>query len=398
MDKKSIPVLCDPNSSCCGCSACAGVCPVGAITMQADDRGFLYPAINEVKCVRCGKCVKVCDFKRIGSAETTDGVLVYAARAKNEHIVTESSSGGVFTALSQWFLEQQGAIASAVFDYSQQLPVFRLYTDKQTRDAARGSKYIQAAMGDIYSECISWLKENPDKPLLFIGVGCQVAGFRNVLKEKGLRDRVVLADLICHGQPSGRLWQDYIRMLERKHNGKAEYVTFKDKRNGWNYPTAFARINGKEVPLEEYSHWFYEQYSLRSSCFRCPYTRVKRDTDLTIGDYWGIESVLPNFYNPMGNSLILVQSDKGRHMLEAVRDRLDLAESTVEDCLQPRLCSPAQEPARVEKFWKDYSVGGVESLIKKYHEDGRLLTLCKKIVSEGKRGIRKIRRILGSNT
>lgn len=395
MDKKSVPELCEPNSVCCGCSACAAICPAGAITMRADGRGFQYPAIDETKCVRCGKCVKVCDFKKSQADEKTGSVAVYAARAKDGQTVRESSSGGVFTVLSDWFLEQQGAVASVVYDYQQQLPVFRLYTDKQTRDAARGSKYIQAVMGDIYAECVSWLKENPDKQLLFVGVGCQVAGFRNILKEKGLRDRAVLVDLICHGQPSSALWQDYIRLLEQAFDGKIDYVTFKDKRNGWNYPMAYARINGAEVSLEAYSCWFYEQYSLRSSCFRCPYTCVKRDTDLTIGDYWGIESVLPEFYDPMGNSLILVQSDTGRRLLAELKDRLVLVESAVKDCLQPRLCSPAQENPRAEKFWRDYTEFGVEKLIEKYREDGKLLAACKKIVRKGKRGIRKICKILG---
>ena len=390
MGKKNVPVLCEPKSSCCGCSACATICPTKAIVMQEDERGFLYPVIDEERCVRCGKCEKTCDFKKRETAETADSVLVFASRAKNAKVVKESSSGGLFTVLSDWFLEQQGAVASVVYDYQQQLPVFRLYTNKQTRDAARGSKYIQAVMGDIYHECISWLKENPDKLLLFVGVGCQVAGFRKVLMEKGLRDRAVLVDLICHGQPSSKLWIDYIRKLEWKLHGKVAYVTFKDKRNGWNHPTAFAQIGDREVPLEEFSCWFYEQLSLRNSCFRCPYTCIQRDTDLTIGDYWGIESVLPDFYDPMGNSLILVQSDKGKRLLAAVEDRIELVKSSVQDCLQPRLCSPAQKNPRTEKFWKDYAKFGVEKLMTKYREDGKILTIYKKLVYKGMRVIKKI--------
>lgn len=390
MGKKNIPVLCEPKSSCCGCSACATLCPVKAIVMQEDKRGFLYPVIDEKRCIRCGKCKRICDFKKKESIKTANSVLVFASRAKNPKVVRESSSGGLFTVLSDWFLEQQGAIASVVYDYQQQLPVFRLYTDRQTRDAARGSKYIQAVMGDIYYECISWLEENPDKLLLFVGVGCQVAGFRKVLTEKGLRERVVLVDLICHGQPSSKLWIDYIRKLERDAGGKVDYVTFKDKRMGWNQPTAFVQIGDKEVPLEEYSCWFYEQLSLRNACFRCPYTCIERDTDLTIGDYWGIESVLPDFYDPMGNSLILVQSDMGRRLLTTLQDRIELAKSLVQDCLQPRLYSPAQKNPQAEMFWKDFEKFGVEKLVRKYREDGKLLALYKKLYYKGIRVIKKI--------
>ena len=58
-----IPVLFKEKSECCGCSACYCICANEAITMEEDDEGFNYPVIDETKCVRCYRCIKVCPFK-----------------------------------------------------------------------------------------------------------------------------------------------------------------------------------------------------------------------------------------------------------------------------------------------------------------------------------------------
>ncbi len=59
----SIPVLFQNKSECCGCSACAAICPVDAIAMTEDAEGFEYPIVDESKCVKCHQCLKVCPFK-----------------------------------------------------------------------------------------------------------------------------------------------------------------------------------------------------------------------------------------------------------------------------------------------------------------------------------------------
>ena len=51
------------KAECCGCTACASICPQSAITMKEDEEGFLYPIIDELKCVNCKMCIKVCVFK-----------------------------------------------------------------------------------------------------------------------------------------------------------------------------------------------------------------------------------------------------------------------------------------------------------------------------------------------
>lgn len=388
---KPLPDLSADPGICCGCTACMTVCPVNAITMQTDDNGFLRPVIAEEKCLRCGKCLGACAFKK--DSETTDTHLplhAYAVRSKDTNVVTNSSSGGAFTAISDWILRQQGAIASAVYDYASHTLRYRLYTDESTRNEARGSKYIHPILDDIYDICLQWMKENPEKPLLFVGTGCHVAGFHEVLNSANMRQQAILVDLICHGTPSPKLWTEYVQYLEKTHQGKAEYVSFKDKRNGWENPYAFVRIAGREIPLDSYSYWFYESFSQRESCFHCPYTKLPRTADLTIGDFWGINVALPDFYSSAGNSLVFVQTLNGDDLFDEIKKSIDFEEIPFSVCMQPRLETPGKPNVRQKQFWHDYQKNGVPYLIKHYHEDGKIKVFSKKVIRKGKRLLRKV--------
>lgn len=54
--------LAENKAECCGCSAYMSVCPRMAISMQPDEEVFLYPVIDETKCIKCGLCEKVCFY------------------------------------------------------------------------------------------------------------------------------------------------------------------------------------------------------------------------------------------------------------------------------------------------------------------------------------------------
>ena len=167
---------------------------------------------------------------------------VYAGRVRNKETLMLSSSGGAFTVLSDVFLEKGDAVAANVYNYQTNTSEFYLIQNKSERDAARGSKYVQSKPGEIFCEAYQWLISNPDRQLLFVGMGCQADGFRKYVEMKNIRDRVYIVDIICHGSPSPKLWKEYAESLENR-KGKITYLTFKDKRNGWKSPTAFVKSN-----------------------------------------------------------------------------------------------------------------------------------------------------------
>lgn len=301
-------------------------------------------------------------MKETGKSRT----VVYAGRVRDREILMRSSSGGAFTALTDAFLSRGDAVAAAVYNYQTHGTEFRLILTEQERDAARGSKYMQSTPGRIFRDALSWLEANPGRSLLFVGLGCQAEGFRRFARQKGFRDRVYIIDLICFGSMSPRLWKEYALSLERRFRGKITVLTFRDKRNGWENPSAFAEINGREVPVRDYLRIYYGRCALRPSCYICPFASTERKTDITIGDYWHIEKALPDFYDPDGVSLFLIHTDRGIRLFEQIRKNLDCRRSDVSLCLQPNLEAPAQRPAGREKFWREYRRKGIDPVIKKY--------------------------------
>ena len=380
---KEIPKLYEKKQDCCGCTACSAGCPKGAITMQTDAEGFSYPVIDGELCVSCNRCLAVCPFKQDHFAETEPQTIAYAARAKDQRVLEKSTSGGMFVPISNYILEQGGAVACCIYDYKDNQLNFQLVTNPQERDLAIGSKYINSQLGDIFQKCLQWLLDNPDKNLLFVGMGCQAAGFRSFMKTQKMSERVYVVDIICHGLPSDRIWKAYAEHLEKKYKGKLEQLAFRDKRKGWSHPIPVALVGGKEVSIKGYSNIFYSCNALKPSCYACPYATVKRQSDWTIGDYWGIEKVLPDFYDEKGNSLILVHTPRGNELFNAVSGQLDYCLTALEDCLQPNLVAPTARPAQREQFWRDYQKGGIHLLEAKYGGTSYFW-----------KGIHKIRRLL----
>lgn len=292
--------------------------------------------------------------------------LVYATRVKDKDVLKRSSSGGMFTVLSDLILEQGGAVVCCVYDYEKHAALFQLITEKKKREAALGSKYMQSIIGDSFVASEKWIKNNPGKELLFIGMGCQVEGFRKFAELRGFLNRVYLVDIICHGSPSPQIWHEYADMIERKNNGKITYLTFKDKRKGWGAPTAIAKINGKEILIKDYVKVFYDRCALRPSCHVCPYACTERKIDMTIGDYWNIEEIMPDFYSKNGNSLILIHSERGGKLLEGIKESIEYRESNTLECLQPNLIEPTIASKLRKQFWRDYHEKGIAYIMKKY--------------------------------
>lgn len=291
--------------------------------------------------------------------------IVYAGRLKDKSALMSSSSGGAFTALSDAFLKSGDAVVAAVYNYENHTVEFQMILDEKQRERAKGSKYMQSKPGDIYQKAYHWLMDNPKKELLFVGMGCQSDGFRKFSEIKGIRDRVYIVDIICHGSPSPKLWREYAESIQKK-DGRITYLTFKDKRNGWKSPTAYVKVNGSERPLKDYVKVFYNRCALRPSCYECPYATTERKTDMTIGDFWHIEETIPDFYDPNGNSLFLIHTGRGEELFEKIRDNMDYRLSNTAQCWQANLEAPTQKSEQRDVFWNDYQKKGIDFVIKKY--------------------------------
>lgn len=289
---------------------------------------------------------------------------VYAARLQDHEALVRSSSGGAFIAISDYFLANNNAILCSGYDYLTHQTEQMLIFDKTKRNQCIGSMYMQSYVLNSWKEAIEWLKRNPEKELAFFGLGCQGDAFIKICEKYNIRERVTIVDIICHGVPSPLIWKEYVGKLERE--GKISDINFRDKRNGWSKSIGVAKINGKEVSLSEWRRLYSSRMMLRPCCSVCPYTKIDRQTDITIGDFWGLEKSIPEFYNEDGTSLFLIHTDKGAELFDKLRDVLDYRKSDVSKCIQPNLQKPTEHSKHRQAFWRDYETKGIDYIVKKY--------------------------------
>ena len=289
--------------------------------------------------------------------------IVYAARIKNIDDLYKSSSGGLFTAITNLFISNGDYILSSIYNYKTQRLEFKIYNDVSSRDAARGSKYFKSEIGTTFKDAVTLLKNNPQKRLLFVGMGCQADGFENLCELSRIRDRVYIVDIICTGNPSSKVWKSFISRY-----GDVSYITFKDKRNGWYKPSAIAISNGEEVSIEEWLKIFYKHNADKPACAECPFARTERKVDIAIGDFWNIEHFLPDFFDQNGNAVVLVHTKKGLELFDSIKDELDFCESDLKSCWQNRLYTAPGKPVTRSAFWRDYNKHGIEYVLRKYEK------------------------------
>ena len=232
------------KNQCCGCTACKSICPKNAISMQADNEGFLYPIINKELCINCGLCKKVCAFQN----GYTRNSVVNAYAVKHHDIKTRlsSRSGGAFIPISDYIIQNNGTVYGAAFN--EDFSVSHIRAESCTeRDRMKGSKYVQSELGNIFLNVQNDLKDN--RYVMFSGTACQVAGLNNFLeKSKTKTDKLFTVDLVCHGVPSNKIWTDYLDYINNKHKGKKiTDVNFRDKSLGWDVHFESFCIDGKNI-------------------------------------------------------------------------------------------------------------------------------------------------------
>ena len=305
----------------------------------------------------------------------------YAAFIKDKTTLLNSSSGGMFTALSDVFLETNNAIVCCIYNPITDEPELQLIRSKVERDNARGSKYIQSNAKNIYAESLKFLKENIDKKILFFGTGCQAEAYIKFMRLKGLKSRIITTDIICHGVPSPKIWREYISMLKNQMGGdRVTYLSFRDKRTGWRSSSSIAKIDAKEVSVKNYKKYLYGPMTLRPSCYTCPFTKLSRDTDLTIGDFWGIEKNYPDMMNEDGVSIVIVHSLIGAELFEHVKEKIVWKETEISKSLQDNLIKPTSYSPYRNVFMQYYQKNGFQKTLKLYADDSFLGKIKRKLL------------------
>lgn len=313
-------------NDCCGCGACAQACAHSCITMQSNPEGFLVPSVNRTNCVECGLCEKVCPVKNTKPRNKTP--KVYIGRITDEQLLNSCSSGGMAYLMSKTIIEEGGVVFGVRFN-EQWETVYDYAEDIERLEQFKGSKYIDAIVGDVYKQVQQFLHHG--RKVLFIGTPCHVSGLNHFLRK--VYDNLITVDIMCHAVPSPMVWKRYLNELT---SDPIKKVSFRSKVFGWeNYGVCIETSKGVIVhepnDANIYMQGFLQGLTVRTSCANCSARRFSSGSDIMIGDYWELSKCYPDLYDEKGMSLIFACTSKGDDLLHRIQMPFFLKSISMED-------------------------------------------------------------------
>lgn len=377
--------------SCYGCTACEKICPVKAITMSKDEEGFLYPKIDQSKCINCGLCKKRCIYKNrtiFSTQLNMDERKAFAAYIKDEKKLADSTSGGMYSALSDYFLaNKKGYVVGVRYD-DDLVPVYDITNDIEKAKLFRGSKYVLPKLNDIYEKT----KEKLDKGnhVLFVGSSCVVAGLKSYLNKD--YDKLLTIDFICHGYPSNEIFKKYVYQIERNENKKIVNVNFRNKSaKGWDTPHIEYNFEDgtkqiKRLGLDYYYCAFGAGKIQKRSCYNCEFFMHNKPSDITICDFWAIRKKmhLDMYNNNKGVSGLFINTEKGEKIFNSIKKNCVIKNIPFEDVFSGNICYPIDLSDERIKIFDDLKNPPISAILDQY------VNLEKKSVSRKRQLIRLV--------
>lgn len=307
------------KNKCCGCTACASVCPKNCIKMAPDQEGFLYPIVDQDNCVNCNQCVKVCQF--LNKTERHKVESSYIVHHSDPSTRNRCTSGGAFTCMAEYFIRNGGVVYGAAFD-SEMVVRHRRVDTLEGISALSGSKYVQSNLGNIFQLVQKDIRSG--KHVLFSGTPCQVEGLKLFLQ--GEDQGLVTVDFACHGVPSPYVWQSYLEFMQDREKSKIVSANFRSKKYGYLNPVMeISYENGRKFFLSAHIDLmlksFFNEISSRPSCHNCIVKTTERISDITVLDCWHSKKVGNLKKNDnKGWTTVLVHTSSGIDLLDNLND------------------------------------------------------------------------------
>lgn len=356
------------SEKCTSCLACYSICPVEAISITTDAQGFYRPCVDNNICIDCFLCQKVCPTNTI-PMHNNSPKEVFACFVKDEEIRSNSSSGGFFSQIANYFLNEGGIVFGAGFDENLQIEHFGVNTNKDLIKL-RASKYVQSYIGNTFKQVKQLLTQG--KKVLFSGTPCQISGLMGYLGNMD-RQNLLLIDLVCHGVPSPKLYNDFLSYLQNEYLSKPVKVNFRYKPNGWKsfgmrVDFANSEIYFKDLFEDPYLIGFLKNFFLNPACYTCQFANTNRPGDITIADFWGYHNNDELFDDDKGITLVITNNTKGINAYKLIESELAATNKTLAEAVagNASLVKPTFKNKRYEEFWQDYNKDDFISLIQKF--------------------------------
>ena len=361
--------------SCTGCMACFNICPNSAIEMKMNEKGFFYPYINLDLCSDCGMCKKKCPVNFRAKRNDSIEKEVFAMWSLDDSIRYESSSGGAFSELAKVILNDGGVVFGAYWNDEIKVVHGKISSICELHKL-RKSKYVQSSIWNTYNDVLKYIKNG--KKILFCGTPCQIVGLLNVIPDN-LKENLYTIDIFCFGAASPGVFEEYKSFLENKYKKKILKIDLRTKITGWKkYVMSISFEDGTKIIKPQHtSLWlndFKKALTVRESCQNCNYNNINRIGDISLGDYWNFSPL--NKFEPdddRGISCIIVNSEKGKKLFEAIKGKTHISARSINDILlkQKRALGSEQLPVSdYNEFWKLYSKEGFYNTSKKFIDGG----------------------------
>ena len=351
---------------CVGCSACMNGCPQQCITMKRAEGGFLYPEINQERCIDCGHCREICPALHHESYAPEPHPRAYAAHHLEDTALEQCSSGGVFQLLAQDTLQRGGAVFGAVFDDSFQV-IHKQAETWEDAQAFQSSKYVQSAIGTAYQQVKSVLDSG--RPVLFTGTPCQISGLRLFLGKDD--PNLLCQDIICHSVPSPQVWSDYLAEQMHSHKSGIKNVQFRRKEPDWegyHFRIDFEDGSSFDCPGSNSSYMkaFLNGLISRPACYSCPFKGLHRASDITLADFWGVRQVCPSAFYEKGTSLVLLHTQRGVDVFSRISGKISAREVDPIQAVSQNSAaiSPCTQGKNYSRFWMRYTGKNLDEMVR----------------------------------
>lgn len=322
-------MISNTKMQCCGCAACANVCPVQCISMVRDEEGFEYPSVNRELCINCGRCEQVCPFTKDKKDSKKEG-QVYLVRNKDPKVLAQSTSGGAFTPIAQEIIRRNGVVYGAAFGNNDFYDVLHIRVDNEKDlEKFRSSKYVQSSTGKIYSQVKRDLMDG--RWVVFSGTPCQIEGLKLFLGKE--YEKLVTVDVECRAVPSPLIWKKYLDFKKEKLHGTVDLIRFRDKKYGYTYSTMSIYYHDstgrkkeyhKGIEADEWLRAFFSGAIIRPCCNECPFRNCNHNSDFTIWDCFDAGKIDSQFKDDVGTTRMRVQTEKGKKLLPQLEKGLTI--------------------------------------------------------------------------
>lgn len=340
---------------CTGCEACRSVCPTESIQMLPVGNLLAeVPRIDNKTCIKCHACEHTCPVLHPLILQLPKKSI--AAIAIDSHVNHTSTSGGIAAIISDQCVKNGGVVYGAV---SKGRDVFhkRCTTQNDLKDL-RGSKYVKSYLKDSYLEAKTDLKNN--KKVIFFGTPCQIAGLKSFLKRE--YENLITVDLICHGTPSQELLKRHLKNIVGSQ--KVTRISFREEGYKMRIYNEHEVIYENNLWKQRFKDAYYSAFyiacsTFRDSCYHCKYAGSARVSDITIGDFWGLDKSVVFSRKPSGISLVLPVTEKGEGVINSLQDELEMHERPLKEAFMgnSQLRRPSKLNFAAKLFRKLFSVG-----------------------------------------